>query len=177
MNNRFLINWSIWIGIATGIYTALYLISPLAQYGVVYATFIALPIYFIAGAKRNEYLNFTLSNVIGVLWGALYIAGITWLSDLGLNTILANALPCGVITIVLCAIHFILTPNTFFNKAPAMFAGIAAVFSTGGEKLIPLMITLVLGSTLALICNEGTNFLTEEGRWKFSSGHNSSSAK
>lgn len=167
MTKRFLFNWSIWIGLATGVYTALYLISPLAQYGVVYATFIALPIYFISGAKKEEYFNFTVSNVTGVAWGWLYITAITWLISMGMNSVLSNALCCGIITIVCCAFHFIVTPNTFFNKLPAMFGGIAAAFSTGATKIIPLMITLVLGSTLALVCDMGTRLLTQEGHWKF----------
>ena len=48
-----------------------------------------------------------------------------------------------------------------------MFGGIASAFSTGGTLIIPLMITLVLGSTLALICQEGTHLLTDDGHWKF----------
>lgn len=167
MTKRFFFNWSVWIGLATGVYTALYLISPLAQYGVVYATFIALPIYFISGAKREEYFNFTVSNVTGVAWGWVYFAGIGWLIQVGMGATLSTALACGVITVVCCAFHFIVTPNTLFNKLPAMFGGIAAAFSTGATKIVPLMITLVLGSTLALICNEGTRLLTEDGRWKF----------
>ena len=167
MTKRYLFNWCVWIGLATGVYTALYIISPLAQYGVVYATFVALPIYFISGAKRSEYINFTSSNVMGVIWGWIYIFLIGWCINLGMNATLANALVCGVITVVCCSFHFIVTPNTPFNKLPAMFGGIAVCFSTGGEKILPLMITLVLGSTLALVCQEGTHLLTEDGHWKF----------
>ena len=167
MNKRFLFNWSVWIGLVTGIYTALYLLSPLAQYGVVYATFIALPIYFIAGAKKEEYFNFTVSNATGVAWGWAYITAITGFTEVGMNNIMANALACGLITIICCSFHFIITPNTLFNKLPAMFGGIAAAFSTGATQIVPLMITLVLGSTLALICNMGTKLLADDGSWKF----------
>lgn len=170
MNNRFLFNWCVWIGLATGVYVALYILSPLNDYGVVYATFVALPIYFISGAKRNEYLNFAVSGVTGVAWGWLYIFAIGWMLSLGISNIVAQASVCTVLTIVCCAFHFIVTPKTFFNKLPAMFGGIAVAFSTGGTKIIPLMITLVLGTTLALICNEGTHLLTEDGYWKFLAG-------
>lgn len=168
MTNRYLFNWCVWIGLATGVYSALYLLSPLAQYGVIYATFIALPIYFISGAKKEEYFNFTVSNVTGVAWGWIYIFLITYcITNLGWNSVAANGIVCGAVTIICCAFHFIVTPNTKFNKLPAMFGGIASAFSTGGTNIIPLMITLVLGSTLALICQEGTRFLTEDGYWKF----------
>ena len=66
MTKRYLFNWCVWIGLATGVYSAIYLLTPLKNYGVIYATFIALPIYFISGAKREEYFNFTISNITGV---------------------------------------------------------------------------------------------------------------
>ncbi len=167
MTKRFLFNWCVWIGLATGVYVVLYILSPLNDYGVVYATFVALPIYFISGAKRGEYLNFAFSGVTGVAWGWLYLQGIFWMLGLGFSNIVSQGLVCGIVTVICCAFHFIVTPNTPFNKLPAMFGGIAVAFSTGGTKIVPLMITLVLGATLALICNEGTNLLTEDGRWKF----------
>jgi hypothetical protein len=80
---------------------------------------------------------------------------------------MVTAVVCFVLTAACCAIHMIITPNTVFNKLPAMFGGISSVFSTWGEHMVPLMITLVLGSTLALLCAEGTKLLTPEGRWKF----------
>ena len=167
MTKRFLFNWCVWIGLATGVYTVLYMLSPLSKYGVVYATFVALPIFFISGAKRSEYINFASSNICGVVWGWIYITLIVKMIGLGVNDIVANGIVCGVITVVCCAFHFICTPNTPLNKLPAMFGGIAVCFSTGATKIVPLMITLVLGSTLALICQEGTHLLTEDGHWKF----------
>ncbi len=167
MTKRFLWNWCVWIGLATGVYTALYILSPLSKYGVVYATFVALPIFFISGAERKEWKNFAASNICGVAWGWVYIFLIGWCISKGMESTLANALVCGVVTVVCCAFHFIVTPNTVFCRLPAMFGGIAVAFSTGATKIVPLMITLVLGTTLALICQEGTHLLTEDGHWKF----------
>jgi hypothetical protein len=174
MTNRFKFNWCVWIALLTGLYAGVYLLSPLASAGVIYATFIALPIYFIAGAKPKEYPNFAVGNVTGVLWGMVYIFLINWLSRpiaeggiLEMDGVLATALVCLVITLVCCAFHMIVTPNTWFNKLPAMFGGIAAAFSTWGEHVIPLMLTLVFGSTLALIMSQGMKLLDEDGRWKF----------
>ncbi|MCL1996436.1 MAG: DUF1097 domain-containing protein [Defluviitaleaceae bacterium] len=167
MTNRFKLNWCIFIGLATGLYAGLYLISPLAEAGVIYVTFVALPIFFLAGAKREEYPNFAISNITGVLWGMGYIFLINWMIAQGVNDVLSTALVCVVITIICCAFHMIVTPNTVFNKLPAMFGGISAAFSTWGEHMIPLMITLVFGTTLALIMTEATKLLTPEGHWKF----------
>jgi hypothetical protein len=171
-------NWCVWIGIWTGIYTAVYLlITPLAAFGVISVTFIALPIYFISGANKKELPNFAVGNVTGVLWGLVYILSTDLLISFGLNGTVATALACGVVTLICCSFHMIVTPNTVFNKLPAMFGGISATFSQWGNigsvgtedfPLIgALMLTLVFGRALALLMATGTRFLTESGRWKF----------
>ena len=68
MTNRGKINWSIWIGVWTGIYVLLYLLSPLGKYGIVWCTFIALPIFFNGGAARKDYIPQMISSIIGVAW-------------------------------------------------------------------------------------------------------------
>lgn len=167
MNKRFLFNWTIWISLVAAIYTYLYAISPLEKYGVVFATFVALPIYFISGAKLEEYPNFTISYITGVLWGMVFLWCITALINFGINVALSQAIVIFVVSTACIGFHFIVTANTLFNKLPAMFGGIAVTFSQGGKNIVPIMITLVLGTTLALICTAGTRFLTKDGYWKF----------
>lgn len=167
MTKRFLWNWSVWIGLVSGIYVFLYVLSPLFEYGVMYATFTALPIFFTAGASRSEYFHYAASNVIGVGWGLIYIGCITILTGWGLSTAPAQGLAVAVCTVACCAIHFIPLGNTWLNKPAAMFGAISATFSTGGAKWGALIITLMLGVTLALVCNEGSKLLTEDGRWIF----------
>lgn len=166
MNKRYLFNWAVWIGIVSGIYCFLYTISPLNQYGVMCCSFTALPIYFTAGAQRKEYLNYAVSNVIGVVWALIYLAAIVALADIA-GAAVANGVVVGLFTIILCAIHFIPTGATWMNKPAAMFGAISSIFWIGGDKtkVIPVAITLVLGVTLGLVCQEGTNFLTEDGHW------------
>ena len=166
MNKRFLFNWAVWIGIVSGIYCFLYSISPLNDYGVMCATFTGLPIFFTAGAQRKEYINYAVSNVVGVLWGLVYLAAIVAMAKVTGGAV-ANGVIVGIFTIVLCAFHFIPTGSTWVNKPAAMFGAISCTFWIGGDmsKVIPLMITLVLGVTLGLVCQEGTNFLTEDGHW------------
>jgi hypothetical protein len=163
MNIRYYINWSIWIGVWSGIYVILYLLSPLASYGMLPATFVGLPIFFLAGAKKEEFLNFSVSAIVGVLWALLYLYLINVLNEMGVPGFLSQGLIVGAVTIVLCAIHF---PLPFCNKIPMMFGAIAFTFITGATAPIAVMITFVLGITLAYICNQGTLFLTEDGKWK-----------
>ncbi|WP_168356567.1 DUF1097 domain-containing protein [Petralouisia muris] len=170
MTKRYLWNWAVWIGVVSGIYCFLYSLTPLADYGVMPATFTALPIFFTAGAQRKEYFHYAASNIMGVVWGLLYLMGITAIAGY-VGAAAANGIVVGLVTIVCCAIHFIPTGATWLNKPAAMFGAISSTFWIGGDKtkVIPLMITLVLGVTLALVCQEGTNFLTEEGKWTWPS--------
>lgn len=162
MTTKGKINWSIWIGVWTGIYVLLYLMSPLGQYGFIWITFIALPIFFNGGAARKDYLPQMICSCIGVIWGLIMIAGTNLVSGTGIA--MSNALSCGIFTIT-CCFMMIFKDNTMLNKVPAMFGGISACFSQGGQHVIPVMITLCLGVSLGLLCNEGTHFLTEDGSW------------
>lgn len=149
--------WSIWIGVFTGLYVLLYLLSPLAKYGIIWITFIALPIFFNGGALRKDYIPQMICSCIGVLWGVVIFAGTTFLLDkAGIGDAGANAISCGFFTITCCCM-MVFKDKTMLNKVPAMFGGISACFSQGAapEKLIPIMLTLCLGVTLGLICNEG----------------------
>ena len=59
--------WSIWIGLWTGIYVLLYLLSPLAKHGIIWCTFIALPIFFNGGALRKDYIPQMICSCVGVI--------------------------------------------------------------------------------------------------------------
>lgn len=177
MTKRFLWNWSVWIGLVSGIYVFLYVISPLYEYGVMYATFTALPIFFTAGASRKEYFNYAASNVAGVAWALIYLACIGLLAGWGLSDALSQGLSVFVCTVACCAIHFVPLGKTWLNKPAAMFGAISATFSTGGARWGALILTLVLGVTMALICNEGANLLTADGRWKFLCGKQKAGVK
>ncbi|MCC8152043.1 MAG: DUF1097 domain-containing protein [Lachnospiraceae bacterium] len=165
MTVRGKINWSIWIGVWTGIYVLLYMLSPLGQYGFIWITFIALPIFFNGGAARKDYFSQMISSCIGVVWGLIMLAGASALSITGAAG--SNALSCGIFTVT-CCLMMIFKDNTKINKVPAMFGGISACFSQGGEHIVGVMITLCLGVSLGLLCNEGMNFIAEDGRWRWS---------
>ena len=166
MNKKYFINWSIWIGVWSGVYVFLYVLSPLAQYGMLPATFVGLPIYFLSGAKKEEFLDFSLSAVGGVCWALLYLFCIQAMLDAGMSAAVSNGVVVGVLTIALCAIHFILPPP-FCTKIPMMFGAIAFTFITGAAQPVAVMITFVLGICLAFLCNFGIKFLDENGNWNF----------
>ena len=84
MNKRGLINWAIWIGVVSGIYCAIYAVTIgaytdniLPGWHIIYVTFTALPIYFTAGAKREEFWQYIGSYLVGVLWAMLYLCAWT----------------------------------------------------------------------------------------------------
>lgn len=164
------LNFAIWMGVLGGIYVFFYCISPLASYGVMYATYIAFPIYFNGGAKKEEFFNYTFSSILGVVWGIIFLKGIEILSSLGVSSELSQALTVCILTIVCASLHLIILDKTFFNKLPAIFGAIAATFSTGGEKAVPIMITLFLGVVLAYASAYALKILDADGNWKIKKG-------
>lgn len=164
MSKKYLINWSIWIGVWSGLYVFFYVVSPLGTYGMLPATFISVPMYFLAGAKKEEFLDFSLSATGGVIWGIFFIFCIKAITEMGLSVALSNGLVVGILTILLCAIHFILPPP-FCTKVPMMFGAISFTFITGAAQPFITIITFVLGLGLAYLCNMGTRFLDENGDW------------
>lgn len=153
--------WGIWIGLVTGIYTVLYLISPLGQYNLMWISFIALPIYFNAGAQRKDYAAYVVSDVVGVVWGLVFLWAIGAAIAANMSPVVATTIVVGAFTGICCIVHFFVPDKGLANKLPAMFGAIAATFSQNGENAVVIAITLVLGSTLALVCQEGTRFLKE----------------
>ncbi len=167
MTKRGLFNWAIWIGLMGGLYSAIYIITPLNKSGFMWMSFVALPIYFNAGAKKLEYFDYVASMVAGVGWGlvCLYFIGI--LANKGIPTSLNMGVVVGIATIVCCVIHFCVTNNFLFNRVPMMFGAMACTFSQNGKNLIAIILTMFCGITLALIMQEGSKLLNEDGTWKF----------
>ena len=194
MNKRGLINWSIWIGVISGIYCAIYALTigvwtgkVINGWHIVYATFTALPIYFTAGAKRDEFFHYCGSYIVGVFWAMFYLFIMDRLAAAGWPWFLNVGVVVAVLCIVECAIHFCLPANLPFNKVAAQFGAISnsfwcsnltiAVLGTTGRTSIGgmynfsaypfLIITLCTGTLLGLCCNEGLNFIdSETGKWK-----------
>lgn len=162
MSKKTTLLWAGWIGLATAIYVLLYLFSPLGKYGIIWITFIALPIYFNGGAKKEEYVHYVISDLCGVAWGVamLYLIGI--LVGMGADASVSTGVIVGILTVACCGIHMFVPNSLFANKVPAIFGGISATFSQGGENLMVVAITLILGTTLALICQEGLKLLPKE---------------
>lgn len=198
MNKRGLINWSIWISVVSGIYCGIYALTigkwtgtVLNGWHIVYATFTALPIYFTAGAKREDFFSYCGSYCTGILWAMLYLLILDRVAALGVPWFLNLGVVVALVCTVECAIHFT-TPDIFpfkyMNKVPAQFGAISNSFwcsnltiaVLGGAsasckagmynfKAYPfLAITLCTGTLLGLCCNEGLHFIdAETGKWKW----------
>ncbi|WAG68011.1 DUF1097 family protein [Clostridium estertheticum] len=120
-----------------------------------------------AGAKRSEYINYSVSAVMGVIWGLIYVyviaqVGETW-PPININMLITT----GILTFICCAFHFCVTGKMYINQVAMVFGGISSTLLQGGTKIPAIMITLVLGVTLALICQKGTKLLSENGKWRF----------
>lgn len=167
MSPRYAINWSLWIAFFTGLYVLCYTLSPLYEMQTLPCTFIALPIYFSMGAKKEHYADYLSSAAIGVLWAIVSINLISTLIVLGWNDAFATSFIVFVISIALCATHFMLAGKKLFTRIPMIFGAIASTFIFGVDKWPYVLATLTFGITLAYICQLGTQFISETGHFKF----------
>lgn len=151
----YLFKLSVVAGVLCGLYVFLYNYFPIKN--LLWLTFVALPIYFGAGAKKEELPNYVTSLAIGIIWGFIYLKLIGVVIGAGLNANLALLLVVGVVTLVMCAVHLCLTGNTWANKLPIMFGAVASMFSQNGESAGSIFLTLLGGLILALLIMEVTN--------------------
>lgn len=165
MSQKYFINWSLWIGFWSGVYVYIYLLTPLAPFNIIWMTFVALPIYFNGGAKPEEFFNYFLSLIFGIAWGLFYLWSINGLIALSWEAKFATAMVVFVVTVIVCALHFLLPALMRLNVIPIMFGGISMMFSQGGTNVVPVFCTLAGGLLLGLVCGLGTKFLNPDGSW------------
>lgn len=165
MKIKFAINFSLWIGLTSGIYVFLYLHSPLASAGVLACTFVALPIYLNGGAKGVEMIDYCTSAIVGVLWGLVFIYSTKFLDNMGGEATFSASFIVFLVTAALCAIHFLCGPMKYLTRIPIMFGAVASTFFAGPDKWLYLMITLCLGVVLGYVNSYGTRLLDPDGRW------------
>lgn len=151
----YLFKLSVVAGALCGLYVYLYNYMPITN--LLWMTFVALPIYFGAGAKREEFPHYVTSLLVGVIWGFIYLKLIGVVITAGVSMNLALLLVVGVVTFIMCAIHICVTGNTWANKLPIMFGAVASMFSQNGESAGSIFLTLFGGLILALLIVEVTN--------------------
>jgi hypothetical protein len=170
MSNSTLIKWSVWMGVFTFIYCFIYVLLPIYKEGVMWMTFVALPIYLNGGAKKEEFPRYFCSMIAGIAWGLIYLKCINTLAALGMAGGILEALNmgliCGGVTIICCIIHFVVTPKIWLNKIPMMFGAISMTFSQGGDlKRLPFIFcTLGGGLVLGLACGLGPGLLGKKDK-------------
>jgi hypothetical protein len=123
--------------------------------------FASAALYFNGGGDPKNFPNYACSFIIGCAWGLLYVWGVGFLVKAGLNVPLTLLVDVGVITAIVCLVHFILLAKTWLNHAPSIFMAIAFTFSLGGKDLVAEIVTVVCGFVLAIICLEGNKLFTK----------------
>lgn len=169
MTNRWQWNNGVWVSTTACVFIFLYLISPLAQYNLVWMMFIAVPIYFTAGAKPEDFLSFLACSAMGVLWGMFILEVIAVMAGWGMSDAASCAVGSGVCTVA-CCLHNMVPRKYLLCNVPMMFGSISAVFSQGGAYPGIIVATMWFGLALGLVAGCAGRFLTPEGKWTFLAG-------
>lgn len=159
---RYLWWWSFWIGLVSGVFCFVYALLPIAKGNIIFASFVALPIYFgTSGAELKEYPSYILSMICGIIWGVIMLFSMGKLALLGVSGPLQMLIIVGLLTFAAVALHMIVLGNTLVNKVPMIFGGLAMTFfcsmykDTGAATLIDLAITMAGGLTMGIAISIG----------------------
>lgn len=161
MSKKYLWLWTVWIGVASGIYCYIYSLLPIASYNVIWMSFVALPIFFGAGAKIEEFPHYFCSLLSGVIWGVFYLFCIGKLVSGGLDPNISMFVVVSILTIICIGFHMNITGNTVIGKIPMIFGGLAMAFSQGGQNLIAIIGTLTGGLILGMAISEGGKIINK----------------
>jgi hypothetical protein len=145
----------------TFLYLVIYpLIIPESQ-NVIWAAFVGMPIYFIVGAKKEDFHRFFYSMFAGFFWAHLFLRGGEWVSGLlgwNVSPLMTSNLWIFVICAPFLLMHLVWIANsTWLNVCPIMFGTVATSFGTGGQRPFGLATALTLGMLVALVVVELTN--------------------
>lgn len=159
---RYLWWWAFWIGLVSGVFCCLYALFPIIRENIIFASFVALPIFFgTSGAELKEFPSYILCIICGIIWGMLMLLSMGKLTELGMSAPLQMLLVVGLLTFGAVALHMIVLGATLLNKVPMIFGGIAMTFfcsmykDTSVMTLSNLAITMTGGLTMGIFISVG----------------------
>lgn len=155
MDKKYLWRWTIWIGLASGLFAFSYSYLPVAKLNIMFMAFIALPIFFGVGAPVKLFPNFFFSALSGVVWGLFYLFLITKMVVAGFSPPVALLAVVSVCTFLCVGLHMIVLGNTWFGTVPMIFGGLASTFADGGQHPVAVLGTLAGGMVLGMAISEG----------------------
>jgi len=155
MNKQYLLTWSFWIGLVSGIYCLVYASTTIIDKNIIWMAFVALPIYFGSGAKIEEFPHFFSSILSGVVWGLIMLNFIGFLTGNGLSGPVSMFFVVTICTFICVFLHMVILAKTWLNQVPMIFGGLAMTFATGGTNLIYVIITMTSGLLMGVAISEG----------------------
>ncbi|SMC57895.1 DUF1097 domain-containing protein [Papillibacter cinnamivorans] len=155
MNKRYLWWWTVWIGLASGLFCIIYANLPIMKHNIMWMAFVALPIYFGVGAPLKKFPHFFFSMLSGVAWGMVMLFFIGKMMGAGFTAPVSMFVVVGICTTLCVGLHMILLGNTVFGVVPMIFGGLSMTFCAGGQNLIGVIGSLTGGFLLGVAISEG----------------------
>lgn len=155
MEKKFLLFWSLWIGLISGVFCFVYANFPIIKFNIIFMAFVSVPLFLSVDAPRNLFPHYFFSAISGVIWGLIYLYCIKVMINRGFSLGMTLFVVVGVCTAVCCIVHMVILGNTWFNKVPMIFGGLACTFADGGQHALSTSLTLIGGLILSLLIGEG----------------------
>jgi hypothetical protein len=148
-NKIMLIWWSFFIALIAAVYTAIYTLLPINP-GLMWTSFIILPIWFSSNATPKDVPGFSICGVIGFVWGIICLKLFGLLS--GLGAVLASGLGILIIIFVICLVHIALfAGNKVFGVASLALGSFTICLAVGGTEPVVVCISIVAGVLMSCL--------------------------
>lgn len=158
MSRKAVIFFSIWTSFWSALFNALYGFFPVLG-GIPWVMFVCLAVFFGMGLGPKDAPSLALSGLCGCAWGQVDFLLITLFCGIcGLSDLIGGFLAVILGTFVTMVLHIHFLEKTPLRHVPIIFAGVALTFSQGGSNTLGLVLSMMVGITLAGICGWGMQF-------------------
>ena len=157
MSQKTVIIFSLWTSVWAAIFYHFYSVC-CSSFNVPWVMFVCMAIFFGMGMKPKQVPAAILCAFCGMAWGQVDFLLIAGFQNAGLGLYGASFLSIVIGTTVAMYVHLKLLANTPFRHMPYIFAGVCLTFSQGGNNVIGLGSTFVMGIVLSALCTLCLNF-------------------
>lgn len=155
MSRKAVIVFSLWTACWSALFNALYGYIPILG-TTPWVMFICLAVFFGMGLGPKDTPSLALSGLCGCAWGQVDFLLITlFCGVLGFSDLIGGFLAVVLGTFLTMVIHIHFLEKTPLRHVPIIFAGVALTFSQGGQNIIGLALSILVGITLCAICGLG----------------------
>lgn len=157
MSHKTVILFSLWTSLWSALFNHIYVVF-FPSFGIPWVMFVCMAIFFGMDLEPKQFYCCILSAFCGMAWGQVDFLLIDFFTKLGFPAHVPDFAAIVVGTAIAMYVHLRLLAKTPLGLMPFVFAGVCLTFSQGGNNIVGLGFTFIVGILLAAICCIGLRF-------------------